>query len=195
MKRLYLLICIVLASSSCSHNTQAGGPTSMVTAQPSSTSVSTTPTSLIPTSLSTVPSGPRSCTHGNLSVSLQHALGAAGTIERTVTFTNSSVTCTLYGYPGMQLLDQHSRPIQTTVIRGGVPGNSTPVTTVTIANGQQASFVYSYSDVPSGTETTCPVSAYAEITPPNDSGYIVVSLVAGPCDNGTLHVSPVFFGS
>ena len=124
--------------------------------------------------------------------------GGAGTIEMQVTMVNiSGATCTMKGYPGMQLLSASGSPITTTVIRGGGPAfptagaNALPAL-VSLAPQQVAAFDFSYSDVPVGTETTCPTSAQAEVTPPNDTAYAVIRLQIAPCGGGTIHVSPVY---
>jgi hypothetical protein len=114
-----------------------------------------------------------------------------------VTMTNQGTTCTLDGYPGMQLLDASSSPITTTVVRGGGPSfadaaANLPPASVTLASGAVAKFSFSYEDVPVGNETSCPTSTSSEITPPNDTAYAVIPLAVAPCDNGTIHVSPVY---
>jgi hypothetical protein len=110
---------------------------------------------------------------------------------------SSSTTCTLDGYPGMQLLSAQGTSIPTNVERGGLGGgasaaaNQAPAV-VTLAQRQAAAFTLEYEDVPVGGETSCPTSAKAEITPPNDVAFAVVTLRIAPCDGGTVHVSPVF---
>ena len=124
--------------------------------------------------------------------------GAAGTIELTVSITNtSSHPCSLNGYPGMQLLSAAGASLPTNVIRGGGPGFLAPAANkppmlVTLAPGGHAAFSLSYEDVPVGTETSCPTSPKAEVTPPNDYGYSVVEMQTYACGGGTIHVSPVY---
>jgi hypothetical protein len=124
--------------------------------------------------------------------------GAAGTIEDTVTLTNTSgAPCSLSGYPGMQLYDSSGTAIPTMVVRGGVhfapAAANAPAAKVTLAPNQAAQFVLHYSDVPSGNETSCPNSATARITPPNDMTSASVALAIAPC-GGVVHVSPVYAG-
>jgi uncharacterized protein DUF4232 len=111
----------------------------------------------------------------------------------------STTTCTLQGYPGMQLLSTQGTALPTNVIRGGTQfpaaaANQSP-SLVTLAPQQSATFSLLYEDVPVGTETSCPESAKAEITPPNDVAHAVVTLAISPCNGGTVHVSPVYAGT
>jgi Protein of unknown function (DUF4232) len=126
--------------------------------------------------------------------------GAAGTIQESITMTNiSSGTCTMLGYPGMLLLDATNSPLTTTVVRGGATfaasAANQPAAMVTLSPQKAAAFSLSYSDVPVGTQTSCPTSAKSEVTPPNDTGFAVIALAIAPCNSGTIHVSPVYLNS
>ena len=105
----------------------------------------------------------------------------------------------MQGYPGMQLLDASGSALPTNVVRGGLSDGAPAAsagapTLVTLAPRQVGTFAMQYEDVPVGTETSCPTSAKAEITPPNDTASAVVTLQIEPCGGGTVHVSPVFAG-
>jgi len=96
----------------------------------------------------------------------------------------------------MQLLSSSGSPLTTHVIRGGGqfpqgPANQPP-SLVTLAPGQSATFALSYEDVPVGNETSCPTSAKAEVTPPTDTAFLVVTVSITACNGGTIHVSPVY---
>jgi hypothetical protein len=123
--------------------------------------------------------------------------GAAGTVEVTFRLTNSSPSsCVMWGYPGALLLAADGSPLPTFVKRGGdlsFLGGS--VETVQIAAGASAFFNLGYSDVTSGTETSCPKSSSLEITPPNDTQQLVVQISIDACQGGSLSVSPVFGSS
>jgi Protein of unknown function (DUF4232) len=124
--------------------------------------------------------------------------GAAGTITGFVTVTNTGpTTCTTLGFPTMSLLGSSGSAIMTTIVDGlsvqvSAQANAAP-TTVNIAPGAKAQFAYQYSDVPTGNETSCPMSASAEVTVP---GATVASpnfaLAVSPCNNGTIRVSPLY---
>jgi hypothetical protein len=102
------------------------------------------------------------------------------------------------GYPGMQLLSSSGAPIPTTVVRGGAhfpnPSANAAPSLVSLASGASARFSMQYSDVPVGGQASCPSSAKSEVTPPTDTAYAVMTLTITACDNGTVHVSPVYTG-
>ena len=99
----------------------------------------------------------------------------------------------LGGYPGLQLLASGGATLPTTVVRkGNYSFTAMAPTTVTLTKGQAAYFNIGYSDVPTGSETTCPSSASLEVTPPNAFDHLTVSATLAPCGNGTMAVSPVF---
>ena len=63
---------------------------------------------------------------------------------------------------------------------------------VVLGAGATAYFNLAYSDVPTGTETTCPTAAQIEVTPPHAVDHDVVAVHIMVCAAGTLTVSPVF---
>ena len=124
--------------------------------------------------------------------------GAAGSQGGAIGLTNNgSVTCTLFGYPGMQLLgtDGHplpGEPLPTTVIRGQYEVVDTvPEQTVTLAPGAQARFYYMYSDtLGGGSPAVCPTASAIDITPPGAYNQLTVVTDIAPCE-GHIWVSPV----
>jgi hypothetical protein len=66
-----------------------------------------------------------------------------------------------------------------------------PKTLVTLAPGQVAHVEYSFSDVPSGTATSCPTSTYVQITPPDETDYLLVTEKLGPCQGGEIGIGAV----
>ncbi len=191
---------LVVASCSSPGNSASSSTTSTAGSS-TSTSSSSGSTTTSASSTTTTAAGLTTCQSTQLSGAVGQSNGGAGTIETTVTFTNtSSGTCTLKGYPGMQLLAASGAALPTNVVRGGGPGflgaaANQPAALVTLGPGQTATFSLSYEDVPVGTETSCPTSAKAQVTPPNDTGFLVVGLQADACGGGTIHVSPVYAGS
>jgi Domain of unknown function (DUF4232) len=74
-------------------------PTHTVTITPHASASSP---SAAPTSSTAAPSSPAACPTSSLGVKLGLSQGAAGSVYQVIDFTNtSSVTCTLYGYPGV----------------------------------------------------------------------------------------------
>jgi len=158
----------------------------------------TTTTTTAPTTTTTSPPSTTTattCQPSQLHIVVYGSEGAAGTIELTFSLTNTSTTtCTMSGYPGMQLLNASGADLPTNVIRGGgLTFESVAPTNVSLAPAQTAYYNLGYSDVPVNGETSCPTASQVEITPPNDTSYAVVP-VSGldACGGGTLHVSPVF---
>ncbi|MGO8861610.1 MAG: DUF4232 domain-containing protein [Acidimicrobiales bacterium] len=136
-----------------------------------------------------------SCQPSQLHVGLYGSEGAAGTIELTFSLTNTStMACTMYGYPGMQLLGASGGTVATAVLRGGgLAFENVAATDVSLAPQQTAYFNLGYNDVITGS-TGCSMASQVEITPPNDTAYVVVPVfpTIDACGGGTLHLSPVF---
>jgi hypothetical protein len=180
----------VASLGGCSSPKQSATATSGPTA--TSTSMVTTTVSLPPSTTTTTVPG---CTGANYTLALLGTQGAAGTFEVTFGLRNgSSVTCPLSGYPGIQLIDAAGADIPTTTNRGGsLSFTDFPAAAVSVGAGATAYFNLAYSDVPTGTESSCPVAAVVQAIPPNTSAALRVSgqqfMV---CDDGTVTVSPVF---
>lgn len=110
--------------------------------------------------------------------------------------STSPTTCVLDGYPGLQLLGAAGASLPTTVVRkGNYSFTAMAPTTVTLSNGQVAYFNMGYSDVPVGTEPSCPSSTSLEVTPPDAVDHLAFAAVLGPCGGGTLVVSPLFLAT
>jgi len=198
-------LAVALLAAGCSSGSGGSGSTTTVTSgaaastssPPASTGQGSSTTG---GSTTTTVAGVATCQPGQLTIMAGMGNGAAGTIEMTVTMVNNGPgSCTMKGYPGMQLLDGSGHNLSTTVIRGGGaaflnPAAGQPPTLVTVAPGRQGSYSLSYEDVPVGTETSCPTSVKAQVTPPNDTAYAVIAFQADPCGGGTIHVSPVYPG-
>jgi hypothetical protein len=46
--------------------------------------------------------------------------------------------------------------------------------------------------IPVGNETSCPTSAFLQVTPPNEFDPITIPMEIMACNHGELDVSPVF---
>ena len=124
--------------------------------------------------------------------------GAAGTITGTIILTNvGSGPCVVNGYPTLTLTSGSGAPLTVTIVDGltvnvSSQANAAPSNVIIVA-ASTAQFAYQYSDVPSGAETSCPSSEAASVTLPNGGGSSPsFPLTMSPCDNGTVHVSPVY---
>jgi hypothetical protein len=123
---------------------------------------------------------------------------AVGNEEFRVQLSNTSTTtCTLFGYPGLQLLSASGKKLPTEVHRGQsyLVRAETPKT-VTLKPGQVASFVVGFQDGTGFPGQSCPVAPIMEVTAPNDYHSLEIhgSFTSyGPC--GRYVVSPVYAGS
>ena len=158
----------------------------------------TQPTARVTTTSTTAPSAPR-CSGAKIQTTIPSSAGAAGTVEATVKgVNNGSTTCSLIGYPGVQL--------QASVGGGGMPTTvdhqgsfSNPAakgspTTVTVAPGAAFSFQIVYSNVPVGSATSCPSSNGLQVAWPGAKAVASLPYVATVCGGGMLHVSRVYAG-
>ncbi len=111
---------------------------------------------------------PRTCQTSQLSLATDPAHssgGAAGSLGITYLFTNiSTTTCTLGGFPGLQLLNASSQPLTTTTIRS----SETP-TTVTLQPAGQAWFDIEFPTQTGFGTLTCPTSFALAVIPPNNT--------------------------
>jgi hypothetical protein len=183
---------LALVLAACGSSPSAHRATTTVR-RATSTTGGTSTTSGAPTSTSAA-SGSH-CPASQLAGSQVGSEGAAGTVELTFALRNTGTTsCVLEGYPGGLLLDGSGQALPTTVERGGtLKFEAVPVSTVTLAPGATAWFNLGFSDVPTGTETSCPAAASLEITPPNAYDHLTVPASGlAPCGQGTVTVSPVF---
>jgi hypothetical protein len=183
---------VVLAA--CSSGSSSSTTTTGATPTTRSSSSTGSSTSTSGPATSTTAAGPARCATSALSGSVVGSSGAAGTIETTVALkSTASDPCVLGGYPGLQLLAAGGASLPTTVVRkGNYSFTAMAPTTVTVAGGQSVYFNIGYSDVPVGSETSCPTSASLEVTPPNATDQLVLAATLAPCGGGSMTVSPVF---
>jgi hypothetical protein len=145
------------------------------------------------------------CSASQLAVELGAADAAMGHIGQVVSFKNvSAATCTLKGYPSVEMLDAAGRPIPTEVTDG--PSYTVPVLpekAVVITGGAEASFEVGYTDATGYGTAVCPTSAKVAVTPPDASRAITVSWRIQPYGGSTIQklqcgqiaLSPVYAGS
>jgi hypothetical protein len=146
------------------------------------------------TSTTAAPTAAKPCPAGSLAGTVVGSSGAAGTIEVTIALRNTSTAaCTLAGYPGLQLLDASGAQLPTHVVRGGTyPFTGAAPSLVTMAPGGPAYVNLGYSDVPSGSATSCPEAVSMWVTPPGAYDHLTVTVTLAPCAGGTVATSPAF---
>lgn len=160
------------------------------TSTSSTTSTTTSGTTTSPTAASAA------CNH--ISAAASGSQGAAGTITGLVTVTNTGpAACTVNGYPTVALYSGSGAPLTVTMVNGLTvsvsPQASAAPSPVSLAPSGTAQFAYQISDVPTGAQTSCPMSEQATTTMPGASASSpYFALAIAPCNNGTIRVSPLY---
>jgi hypothetical protein len=184
-----------LVGAACSNNPSPGPSTTTTTVHRTTTTTTVPPT----TASTTTTTGISAC--AQVSATPGQAQGAAGTIIGTVTLAEVGTgTCTINGYPSLTRFTASGATVVTTLVHGltvNVSGPaSQPPALVTLTPTQQAEFTYQFSDVVTGSETSCAVSTSLSVTTAGattPSAKAPVSISA--CNNGTVDVSPVYAAS
>ena len=132
------------------------------------------------------------CHTGRLYVTVSGSNGALGHIAVTLRFRSvASTACSLYRFPGMQLVSAKGQNMTTHLLWGtGSQLPNVPKKTILVAPGGAAYATFMYADVPTGNET-CPAVGYYLVTPPNETTTVVVPADgATPC-GGRVSITPV----
>ena len=133
--------------------------------------------------------------------SIGSALGNAGAIVRLQNVSGSA--CALAGYPVVQLIDASGEALPTVEVQatdGDYLFPAIPVTELTLAPTDVASFQLGYPDNPSGADASLPHDVACPATNRLDVGMtawtevLPVPLLMTPCE-GHLNVSPVHAGA
>lgn len=128
------------------------------------------------------------CHTSMLTGSLQEPEAGAGQRYAQLVLRNSSnETCTIYGYGGLQLVDEAGRPLPTKMERTPNPGPSL----ITLDPGETASATLHWTAVPHEGEPTdapCqPTPARAQVIPPDETDPLTITWNAGPvCGFGSI---------
>jgi hypothetical protein len=123
--------------------------------------------------------------------------GATGHVSDVLLFKNTSTPCTMTGYPGVAGLNSSGQQVVQAMrtlngFMGGVPtGDSPPI--VTLTPGQVASAIVEGTDVPIGTEVTCPSYPALLVTPPNTRQSVTLNTGLPGCS--AIEVHPVVMGT
>jgi hypothetical protein len=158
-----------------SSSTTGGGnaaPAPSNTTVPPTTPAASSPAS--PAATQSAPPGPPPCPTRSLQVKLGASQGTAGSVYTTIVFTNiSTVTCTLYGYPGVALTT--AKPVH----QIGKPARENPATPrqlVTLQPQTSANALLRIVDAQNYPASRChPVTAhYLQVYPPNQTRQVYV---------------------
>lgn len=132
------------------------------------------------------------CTVAKLSAELRRPSAGAGQRGLTLVLTNASrSSCSLFGYPGAQLLSARNQDVPTNVVR-----QRARVRTVVLRPGAGATTTLQWSSVAGPGEPVTgrcePNPARVEITPPNATQHFVLPWRYGPvCERGEITVRPM----
>ncbi len=116
-----------------------------------------------------------------------------------VVLTNQSTSqCEVFGYIGLVLLDQHRRAMPTHLIRGdGIFMPDPGPHRVVLNPGSTASTQVEWEAYPRTADPTtgCAASAYAQITPPDETTSKTVPARIAPCHGGDIAEAALVAGS
>jgi hypothetical protein len=183
------LAAVAVAVTGCSARSTAQPPAATATPTPTTAAApaTTTPRTQPPTA---PPNQPVACRSDQLQLRTGRTEGAAG--HRYVTYglrNRSAVACTMFGFPGVQLLDAHGAVLPT-VLRHGELGTG-PAVRVLLRPGGWGYFVVEEGVIPYNTDVQpCPAAATIAVTPPQQRHALTVPTALAPC-GGRLTVSPV----
>ena len=176
-----------LSSSTTTTKTTTSQPTTSTTTAPTSTT-STAPPSTTTTTSTQQSNVVTRCHASQLSFSYSwNGLYASEQLNAIFRYANtSSMTCTLYGYPGIEFYTANGQPIIAKTRRGGAypisydPGPNL----VTLTPGISVYFYVGWGTASGSTGTTqgCPIAASVKSYPPNS--YTQLSLTLQPPPNG-----------
>jgi len=133
------------------------------------------------------------CHTSGLDLALLGVDAGAGNLVGTFQFTNwLDVSCSMFGYPGAELLDAAGNPLPTRPVRGGgYFSGDPPPSDVVVAPHGAAIFRIHWEQVPVCNETTCPMASSLAVTPPDEYVALHVNVQIRACGGGTLNISRV----
>ena len=161
-------------------------------AKVSSSSISPTKAQALPTVGGATGTG---CAAAGLRVQQASKDGAAGHIHFVIALTNTAATtCTLSGYPSLEMLDRAGNPMLTRISHSDVSFPPTPPHRVLLAPRGSASFDVGYSHVPVGSEPSCPAASAVLVRVTTDGKGLRLSQSMDPCNRGAIAISALTAG-
>ena len=205
---LVVLILSAVVLSSCgttaslsSSTTTTSQPTTSTTQSTTATTTTTSSTASVPSSTTTTATQQSNvvtrCHASQLSFSYsQYGIAASQQLSVIFRYTNTSnVTCTLYGYPGIEFYTANGLPIIVKTGRGAGPspiGYGLGPNLVTLTPGASAYFEVGWTtiDGPTGTTQGCALPSSVKSYPPNS--YTQLSLTFQPQPNGQTWIGRTY---
>lgn len=186
------------SSSASSPLTTAHTPTAAIGTVPSTSTTTPSPAQTTSTGPAGTPSGtPSRCLPAALRLSPGAARQASNQYGRTLIFTDiSTSSCTLYGYPGVQLLNADGRVLSIPMHRGGGYVFTDPGPHVVVLHpGESASFSFGGPVITAAGGGLCPVASEVRVIPPNDYSQLAVAVRAPACPDSGVTVAAVTAGA
>ena len=189
------LASVAALAAACGSSTPNATPTKTVTVTAAPQAPASSPGTA--TGTPAAPGGPAPCPTRSLGLKLGLSQGAAGSVYQVLDFTNiSSVSCTLYGYPGVSLAG--GQPVTQVGLAAG-ENPTPPRELVTLAPGQVANSLLRIVDALNYPASKCgPVTTqWMQVYPPNQTTPIFLSYKTTACSKPVriLTVSVVQPGS
>jgi hypothetical protein len=195
------LTCVAALAAACGTSSPSAAPGTTATTASPAPSASTSPASSAaasPTPAATpAAAGPAACPTRSLKAKIGISQGTAGSVYTVIDFTNiGTVTCTLYGYPGVSLAG--GTPVKQIGL-AATESKFTPRTLVTLAPGATANALLQIVDAGNFPPAKCGMvtAHYLQIFPPNQTTPIYLSFTSAACSKPvqTLNVSVVMTGA
>ena len=187
---LSALASLLLALGGCA--TQAATPP---TATASST-ISSTATAAAPTPTATFVVLPDAATSygpacAASQLKLSWAIDFSSSNEMGTVTNTSNAACSVFGFPGAQLLDAQRQPMPTRVSQAtaGPWSGVFPEQKLQLAPGASVYLAVTWSGTPASPQESCAASSYLALTPPGDSSAVSASDPIQAC-GGAITLSP-----
>jgi len=120
------------------------------------------------------------CTAGELRVVYVNTTGAAGSRDAEYGFTNTgTASCTLRGYPTVQMLTSSGAKLSTTLSHAAAGAMGIPLKTVPLAHRAAAYFDVHYASQTGFGTLKCPTSAALRLTAPGQMAGTVLHGAGG----------------
>jgi hypothetical protein len=128
----------------------------------------------------------------NLQGRYEHYASAMNQPSYFFTLVNTGPRCTLYGYPGVQIVDASGLPVGTPVERGaGFVADDPGPREVTVSTGGKAWFAISSSAICNEGTPPAAVSSAVLVIPPDTHLQIKIAAQMSYCPQGRTSVSAI----
>lgn len=197
-RRLALMLALMLALAA-PLALALGGCATQAATPPSATAtatVSSTVTSVAPAPTATFAVLPDASTaYGPACVAsqlkLSFTINFSSSVEMGTVTNTSSSACSVFGFPGAQLLDAQRQPMTTRVSQAtaGPWSGVFPEQRLQVAPGAAVYFALAWSATSSGAQESCAASSYLALTPPGDTSAVTAPNPIQAC-GGAITLSP-----